>query len=89
MAPFFIPGKNPKHTPFQVAAGVLMAIVGIYYGNFILSAIMEIAQMPYYAMLYADATSWDSWTFVSTERLVSQVAYQISMPLRQLHPLRP
>lgn len=52
--PFFFGYRQNKTTPIRAALFAILAVFGIYYGNYIMTAIMEIAQMPYNAILNSD-----------------------------------
>lgn len=51
---FFFGNSEKPSSPLKIATHSILAVGAIYYGNYILSAIMEIAQMPYDALLQAD-----------------------------------
>lgn len=52
--PFFMGSRKNKTTPIRAGLFALLAVFGIYYGNYILTAIIDIAQMPYNALLNAN-----------------------------------
>lgn len=52
--PFFVGSKRNKTTPIRAGLFAILAVFGIYYGNYITTAIIDIAQMPYNALLNAN-----------------------------------
>ena len=48
---FFIAKEQNRSTPIRIAFFTFFAVGGVYYGNYILEAIMVIAQLPYDALL--------------------------------------
>lgn len=54
IVPFFMGSSNSKSTPIRAGLFAILAVFGIYYGNYITTAIMDIAQMPYDALMAAD-----------------------------------
>lgn len=61
--PLLFQSKQSTSTPIRILVFAAMAVFGIYYGNYILEWIMDIAQMPYDALLkmYAADNSWDDF----------------------------
>lgn len=77
----FMRSSRSKTNPVRLAGFLIASIFGIYFGNYLLVGIMELAQMPYMALLAEDATSWSNWSFSSVEALISSVTYQQSLLL--------
>ena len=51
---FGIRAEQLRSTPIRQLGQAVLAVIMIYYGNYILSAIIELTQLPFNAILYAD-----------------------------------
>ena len=80
LLPFFFNSAKNRTTPLRIAFGAILAVGAIYYGNYILEGIMQIAEMPYKAMMAADisATAQFSTSWMS---VISEVVSAVSILL--------
>lgn len=82
LIPFFSYSSQNKSSPIRVAIFTVLAVASIYYGNYILTGIMDIAQLPYNALMDASAeyqlSSIDIGLVFS---VINDLTYQISVPL--------
>lgn len=71
--------SQTKTTPVRAGLFAILSVFGIYYGNYILTAIMEIAQAPYDAMMNADSSSAFTFAFDPVLAVITDAAYQVSI----------
>lgn len=73
---FFIGKEQNRPSPFRIAISTFAAVGGVYYGNYLLEGIMNIAQLPYEALMNADIKFEIDFSVVVM--LVNDVFYMIS-----------
>lgn len=79
----FLTGRMDKirTTPIRAAMQAVLSVGGIYYLNYILTAIIEIAQYPFDALLDTTATEWSSFAFSPIMAVITDLFYQGSILL--------
>lgn len=70
---------NNKTSPIRAILSVIISVFAIYYGNYIISAIMEIAQSPYTVIMNADATNPMSFGIDGVTAAINDAAYGVSI----------
>lgn len=78
LIPFFFNSAKNRTTPLRIAFGAVLAVSAIYYGNYILEGIMQIAEMPYKAMMAADASATANFS-ASWMSVVSEITAGLSI----------
>lgn len=73
LIPFFFGAKQSKTTPIRTGLFVILAIFGIYYGNYITTAIIDIAQMPYNALMNASISYGSFVDVIDINSMISVV----------------
>lgn len=61
--------SQDNSSPIRIAGGLMLAIAAIFYGNYFLEVLMDIAKAPFDALLYSDATGNYAWgtSFTNTD----------------------
>lgn len=82
--PFFFKSKRNRTTPVHACLLAILAVGGVYYGNYILTAIMDIAQMPYNALMNANIQYGSLESIIEVNSMMSVIydaCYQQSLIL--------
>lgn len=83
----YLTGSNrvQRTSPFRILLFSAAAIVGIFYGNYILESLMEIAQTPYNALLNANVgisgTGLKDISLGAVFSIAHDLAYKVSIPV--------
>ncbi len=74
LMPFFF-GRADKAntTPIRAGLGLILSVAGIYYGNYILTMIMEFAQHPFNAIITMDGVKWGNGVGDATSLGISAI----------------
>lgn len=82
LIPFFSYSGTNKSSPVRIVIHTILAVAAIYYGNYILTGIMDIAQGPYNALMTADAEyQLSSINLGVIFSAINDLTYQVSVPL--------
>lgn len=81
MSWFGIRSEQLKATPFKQLGQAVLAVIAIYYGNYILGTIIDIAQLPFSALLEADAVDLSMDFEYGIAQGISDIFYQQSILL--------
>lgn len=82
MSWFGIRAEHLRSTPTRQMGQVVLAVIVIYYGNYVLEAIINIAQMPFEALLNASAgtnVALNVFSFADIDSVISDAFYSQSI----------
>lgn len=83
--PWFFPSdKQSKVSPIRIAFSSILAVVFIFYGNYLFEAIIELCKYPYDALLASDATAMRpiaDFEFNGIATAAADAFYAVSIPL--------
>jgi hypothetical protein len=80
MIPFFM-GKS-KTTPIRAGLFTIIAVFAVYFGNYLLTGVMSIAQYPYNELLNSDASGY--YDLVAGFSNIGIIAYDVAADISTL-----
>ena len=78
VVPFFFGGKRQNETPIRILLSAAIAVAAIFYGNYIFTAIMDFAQLPFDALRVSHTSASWGWNLSS---IISSATYHVSILL--------
>lgn len=75
IVPFFWGGKQQNESPIRILLSSAIAVAAIFYGNYIFTAIMDFAQLPFDALRVSDTSGSLQWNLSS---IISSAVYRVS-----------